>query len=200
MTKDLLFDLCNNAIVIGLNDMMLLLFLTGKEAGFTNKNGLTASVGYYIPRFTAERYPEFLSHFGLSNIPKKLSDVFKTPITWGEYCDAVNCTNLGDGVATRPPSDTGERNKYFLDGSYTGFFKDNQCDHNDMTACSGHFVDVDSCMWGTFAQNQFYWHNISLASSGPKKPNSGYSIEQVIEIVFAANATRSDVVSKHRRI
>ena len=160
------------------------------------KNGLAASAGYYIPRFTAERYPEFLSHFGLSNIPQRLSDVFKTPITWGEYCGVMNCSDPDDGVATRPPSDTRERNKYFVEGSYTGFFQDNQCDPNDVTACTGHLIDVDLCTWASVAENQFYWHNISLASAGPSHSNSGYSIGQVVDIVFAANATRSDVVSE----
>ena len=157
------------------------------------KNGLTGRAGYYIPQFTADEHPELISHFGLRNQPQKMAEIFKTPITWGEYCDLnLNCTLL-DKVATRKPTNA-ERGKYFLDGSYTGFFKENYCDVGNSTSCVGHFVDV-YCLWTTLAESQFYWHNISLVSGGHIEPNNGYSNEELVEIVFAANATRSDVVS-----
>mmetsp|Transcript_18830 Transcript_18830/g.28635 ORF Transcript_18830/g.28635 Transcript_18830/m.28635 type:complete len:615 (-) Transcript_18830:280-2124(-) len=121
-----------------------------------------------------------------------MAEIFKTPITWGEYCDLnLNCTLL-DKVATRKPTNA-ERGKYFLDGSYTGFFKENYCDVSNSTSCVGHFVDV-YCLWTTLAESQFYWHNISLVSGGHIEPNNGYSNEELVEIVFAANATRSDVL------
>jgi hypothetical protein len=160
-----------------------------------NGNGLTGQLGYYIPRFTAENYPELISHFGLRNNPQKLAEIFKTPITWGEYCDTFtsNCSNKDDNeIATRLPSSDRERKKYFLEGSYTGFFKENGC-NDSFTNCTGHFVDT-YCGWTTYAESQFHWQNIALASAGPNEPNNGYSNEQLVEIVFAANATKSDLL------
>lgn len=162
-----------------------------------NGNGLTGQLGYYIPKFTAEKYPELISHFGLRKNPQKLAEIFKTPITWGDYCDTYtsDCLNNDENevVATRPPSSAKERDRYFVEGSYTGFFKDNGC-NDSFTNCTGRFVDTH-CSWTTYAESQFHWQNISLASDGPNEPNNGYSNAQLVEIIFAANATKSDVVS-----
>ena len=121
-----------------------------------------------------------VSHFGLRNNPQKLAEIFKTPITWGEYCDTFTseCSNNDDNeVATRLPSSDRERKKYLLEGSYTGFFKENGC-NDSFTNCTGHFVDT-YCGWTTYAESQFHWQNISLASAGPNEPNNGYSNEQL---------------------
>jgi len=159
----------------------------------TKRNGLTGQMGYYIPKFTAKKHPEFVSHFGLSNKPQKLSEVFKTPISWGEYCSSTaDCSDQNKNeVATRQPSDS-EKDKYFVDGFYKGFFKDNKCDINNVNDCNGHFVNI-GCKWTSFAESQFYWQNISLASAGPL-PNGAYSGSQLIEIMNASNATKSDVL------
>mmetsp|Transcript_931 Transcript_931/g.1213 ORF Transcript_931/g.1213 Transcript_931/m.1213 type:complete len:846 (-) Transcript_931:357-2894(-) len=154
------------------------------------KNGSTGNFGYYIPKYTAEKYPELLSHFGLSNNAQKLAEVFKIPITWGVYCSSYSNCTFADGVATRLPINDKERSSYFLEGGYKGFFKENEC---NARTCAGHFADLH-CEWYSFSDSQFYWHNISLASAGPNAPNNGYTQAQLTEIVFAANASRSDVM------
>lgn len=161
-----------------------------------SRNGMTGQIGYYIPTFTAQRYPELATYFGLRNNRELLAKVFKTPTTWGDYCEMVSsskCKNP-DEIAKGEPSDKTEASKYFVDGSFKGYFRitdANDCGKNPSN-CTGHFIDP-SCNWTTYAENQFNWQNISLASAGSLQPNSGYTAEQVNEIVLAANATKSDI-------
>ncbi len=158
---------------------------------------MIGQIGYYIPIFTADRYPELATYFGLRNNRNLLADVFRTPTTWGYYCENISNSKCEspDDIAKSRPLDEKEAKKYFVEESYKGHFRitdKNDCEKNP-GSCTGHFIDT-SCNWTTYAENQFYWQNISLVSDGPLHPNFGYTSEQGIEIIYAANATKSDVI------
>ena len=167
------------------------------EAGnilFDEKNGLFGGMGFYVPLLTVERDWTLTTHHGLKD-RLKLADRFKTPTTFGEYCEAISSSNCTDDVfAERAPIDEEEKSKFFIENVYSGFFRttfDNNCSVNKN--CVGHFVNAP-CSWTTFADSQFYWNNITLASAGPLEPNNGYSYGDMIQIIMAANATKSDII------
>lgn len=158
-------------------------------------NGIIGNLGFFIPHITATRYPEFSSYTGLSgDINRvKLAQVFKTPITWKEYCDSYDCT-LSESAASREPENADEEALYFMEGIYTGFFEANNvtdCETNP--ECMGHFV-APSCGWSVYAESQLYWNNIGLKSNGPLEPNNGYSYSQMYQVWRAAKATNSDII------
>ncbi len=162
-------------------------------------NGVVGNIGYYISLYTAQKYPSLMSYIGLQGEDnrKKLASIFKTPTTWLYYCEHIsdnNCTSDGgDGVAIKYPTETKHKGSYYVEGLYNGYFRvaeSNNCTSNP--DCVGH-VATPHCSWTIFTENQMYWNNISLANGGPEFPNGGYSLESMVEIWNAANATKSDV-------
>ena len=153
--------------------------------------GTIASGGWYVPKFLLERDPSLATYLGLAGEKhrKKLSETFRTPTTWSEYCSLVssdNCT-YNDGIAARAPSTEEEGGRYFEEALYTGHFRttfSNNCTANP--ECTGTIVDYP-CGWSSFVVAQTYHNNISL--TGTK-----YSYSNMVEIYHAANATRSGVV------
>lgn len=160
-------------------------------------NGMLARVGYYIPVFTAQKHPELSTLYGLSGNKNRenLASKFKTPITWTDYCQTVNCTTGDDGISSRPPRDDIEGNQYFVENAYKGHFIDppeSDCNLYPDN-CTGHVVHP-GCAWGTFGESQMYWNNIPLVSRGRKDNNTGYSYSHMQQIWLAANATRNNVL------
>jgi len=161
--------------------------------------GVFAKAGWYIPRFTGQRDPTLLTYLGLQGEEnrRKLAETFLLPTTWLEYCDEVspdNCT-VPNNITARAPADEDEASMYFSQGLYTGHFRamaQNDCDANP-TTCHGHFVDFP-CGWSTVFQAQAFHNNIALNTSGDEPFGSGYSYPRLIEIWYAANATKSDVI------
>ena len=170
-------------------------------------NGIVGGIGIYIPVFTAERHLTFTSFRGLKGEENReyLAKVFKEPTTWGDYCDFIdplNCTspNIEDNstsgliIAMRYPLTEDERSSYFVANLYQGHFQTNE--KNNCTSnpeCKGHII-APPCTWSTFLDNQLYWNDISLQSTGREKPNNGYSYSEMVQIYKAANATKSDVI------
>ena len=111
--------------------------------------GALAGQYWWVPKFTAERYPELLNYVGLrgEEVRPKLAEIFKRPTTWKDYCEQVstnNCT-IDDGIASRPPQHgkQEEEDAMFVEGLYTGHFRKtekNNCTANPDT-CTGHFAD-----------------------------------------------------------
>ena len=122
----------------------------------------------------------------------RLAKIFKRPTTWGDYCKHVtNCTS-DDGIAARSPVDESESGRYFVEGLYTGFFRDtekNDCLLNPN--CTGHVVDYP-CSWKPFTEQQLFWNDIPLESDNSGEHYSGGSLK---EIFYAANATKSDIMA-----
>ena len=106
---------------------------------------------WFMRRKTAREHPAFLSYLGLQGEEnrKKVAEVFKRPTTWEEYCKFVSENNCEtpDKFAQRPPGTEDENGMYFVQGSYTGYFRaaeENQCNINPN--CTGHIVDYP-CGW-----------------------------------------------------
>lgn len=161
--------------------------------------GALGLLGLYVPKFTAERDPTLVSYFGLQGEEnrQKLAERFKRPTTWGYYCDNISNTSClaNDGTASRQPIGVEERGKYFSEGLYAGHFRSttkNICMPNE-SVCTGHYVDY-TCEWTGLAYSQIYHHNIALESDGPGGAIDAYSYQSVVEIMEAANATKSDVM------
>lgn len=172
-----------------------------KDEGYVHDGssvGYLGRMGFYVPKFTVEQDPSLISYFGLRGDRRKMSETFKTPITWKQYCQDYSDCDASDEVAKRPPirnSTDDEESSYYVEGLYTGFFvqlKENNCDINRDT-CKGHFVD-GSCDWTTYASTQMFYNNISLASNGSNGPNKSYTYSQMIQIWRAAQATKSNVL------
>lgn len=148
--------------------------------------------------FCLDRDPTLLSYFGLAgeNNRRKLAERFKRPTSWKEYCDTVSTDNCAtpDDISKRAPDDT-EFDKYFADELYTGHFR--MTDKNNCTAnpdtCTGHITDYP-CGWSSNVKPVTYWNNIALESNGPVEGPGGYGYSQMVEIMRAANATKSDHV------
>ena len=161
--------------------------------------GVFGKAGWYIPRYTGERDPTLLTYLGLKGEEnrRKLAETFLLPTTWLEYCNEVspdNCTTPSN-ITARAPMDEDEASMYFSEGLYTGHFRataQNDCDANP-TTCHGHFVDFP-CGWSSVFQAQAFHNNIALNTSGDEPFGSGYSYPRMIEIWYAANATKSDVI------
>ena len=171
-----------------------------EEEGYLLKARSESSVGrigFFVPQFTVENDPSLISYFGLRENRTKIAETFKTPTNWGDYCEQVSkdkC-NSTDIHATRPPRNDQERQSFFVEDLYTGYFR--QLDENNCTkypkTCTGHFVSPQ-CSWTTYAEAQMYWQTIPLRSNGPMTPNNGYIQTHMKEIWTAANATKSDVI------
>ena len=129
---------------------------------------------------------------------QKLAETFLTPTTWKYYCESIsdnNCTSNDDGVAVRAPESDGEDGRFFADGLYTGYFRmtdKNNCTLNPKT-CTGHFADFP-CGWTSYFAQQSYHLNISLESNGKEANTSGYTYGELVDIWYAANATKSNVI------
>lgn len=162
--------------------------------------GVVGEEGWQIPKFTAEKDSSLLSHFGLAGEEnrRKVAERFLHPTTWGEYCTEVapeECIGDNNSVAVRPPESLTESEKFFEDGLYMGHFRKtelNDCDkwpHN----CTGHFLDYP-CGWTSFFIQQAHHLNVGLQSNGDEPGSSGYSYSHMLEIWYAANWTKSDVI------
>ncbi len=161
--------------------------------------GQVGKLGFYIPQVTASKDPTLLSHYGLQGEEnrQKLAETFRRPTTWAEYCEEVstsNCTVADDFAESYPPE--GSESKYFVGGSYTGYFRmlpQNNCTEFPDT-CTGYMVGPP-CTWSTNVDAQIYWNNIvGIALDGPEEPNGGYGYSAMLEIWNAANATQSDAM------
>lgn len=122
-----------------------------------------------------------------------LADIFKTPVSWGDYCKAFDCSSP-DSAATRDPTSKSEEESYFWDEHYQGYFQDNNSTActADIGNCFGQYI-APQCGWSNYGESQLYWNNIALESIGPFGPNGGYSYEQQKQIWKAAHATSSHV-------
>ena len=109
--------------------------------------------GWFIPQRTGLHDPTILTYLGLQGQEnrRKLAEMFLWPTTFADYCSQVSnstCTE-DDGTASRPPVDESEGERYFVEGVYTGHFRNtdmNDCDLNP-TTCVGKLSDgrMDSC-------------------------------------------------------
>jgi len=112
-----------------------------------SSSGLLGEDGWFIPKHTAERDPSLLSIFGLQREVnrQKLAERFLRPTSWWDYCNFVSSDNCAtpDNVASRPPAE-GERDRFFLEGAYSGYFRkteQNNCTAHP-TSCTGHIGKV----------------------------------------------------------
>lgn len=160
--------------------------------------GVLASLNWYIPKFTAVRDPTLVSYTGLAGEGnrRKLAETFRRPTNWKEYCELVSINNCAtdDGVASRPPADDTEAASYFVKHHYIGHFRateQNDCDRNPDT-CTGHILDFP-CGWSFSVIPQTYHFNIALESNGDD-PAGGYEYSHQMQILLAANATKSDLI------
>ena len=57
-------------------------------------DGQVGKISLYIPKYTAERFPEMTSFYGLSGEENrlKLAQIFQFPYTWKDYCEQVSPT------------------------------------------------------------------------------------------------------------
>ena len=163
--------------------------------------GVAGNEALFVPKFTAQKYPQFLNYLGLQGAREKLADTFLRPTKWKDYCNEVSTTNctIPDNVAQRPPLLDWEFDSYFLEGSYTGHFrktKKNICQVNNETGeaekCTGHVADYP-CGWSSYTAAQMYHLDIALEGDGDQV-NKGYSYGHLIELWKAANATKSNLV------
>ena len=161
--------------------------------------GMVGMLGWYITNFSLKEDPSLATHFGLSGEAnrRKLAETFKRPTTWRDYCTLVstnNCTADDDVAKRAPAADGSEDNRYFSPGLYKGHFRateKNNCDANPST-CTGHIADFP-CDWTSYIKQQTYHNEIFLESDG-SEPNGGYTYSELVDIWYAANATKSDVI------
>jgi hypothetical protein len=167
------------------------------QLDYLDGNGQVGKVSWYVPKFTASRYPFTVTHMSLASDRQRTASVFKRPTTWVDYCHEVSKSNCSqfDGIADRYP-EADETGKYFASG-YIGHFrytaKNNCTGAENNNTCTGHIVNAP-CSWSTFLESQAYWNNIALESDGLDLVNGGYSYSEMLQIWDAANATRSDVI------
>ena len=177
-------------------------FKSAQKAGHSESMQYVGMIGYqgwHITKFSLEKDPSLATHFGIAGEEnrQKLADTFKRPTTWRDYCHLISpskCT-VKDDVATRPPEadDGSEDGKYFSRGSYTGYFR--ATDKNDCTKtekCTGHFLDYP-CGWSSAVKQQIYHLDIALEGDGTDA-SGGYAYGEMVDIMFAANATKSDLI------
>jgi hypothetical protein len=158
--------------------------------------GAISQESWFIPKFTAERDPSLLSFLGIQGEAnrQKLAERFHRPTSWKDYCELVsnNTCATADSVATRAPEEE-EYDTYFVKGLFTGYFRktdENDCEKNP-TTCTGHITDYP-CGWSSNVRPVAYWNNIALESNGPMPGSNGYGYSQIVQIMQAANATKSD--------
>jgi len=162
-------------------------------------NGILGWETWFMTKFTAVEYPQFVSYHGMVRPENRelLADLFKRPTTFGDYCEQVsmdNCTTPDD-VAKRAPRDEVEANRMFLKDVYTGHFRHtekNNCTLSDN--CTGHIANYP-CGWSTNMETNTYHLGIPLdPNNGENGTPGGYSQEQLMEMWDAANATRSHLI------
>ena len=154
---------------------------------------------WFVTQFTAQEFPQVVSHHGLTGEQNRefLASTFKRPTTWKDYCEEISndyCATP-DNVAQRPPKDGDEGGRYFVQGLYKGHFR--ATDRNDCIkhpdTCTGSIIDWP-CGWHSYVSAQTHHLEIALQSDGPHAGSQGYNYESLVEIWFAANATKSDVM------
>jgi len=174
-----------------------------QEAGYAEApdgNDMIGKTGWYVPKFTIDKDPSVGSVIGLRGKENqhKLAKLFKRPATWQQYCDDISSTGCAqrDDVAERAPESEDEGGFFFKEGLYTGHFRyteKNNCTLNPDT-CTGLMVEP-TCNYSSFTQSQIYWNDMYLESSeGTLEPYGSFSWAHQVQIWYAANATRSDVL------
>lgn len=162
--------------------------------------GVLGQEGWWVPKFTGEQEPSFLSYLGLKRPEnrRKIAEAFLRPTTWADYCELVSedqC-KTPDAVAARPPADEGEGGHYFFmeNGEYTGHFRateDNDCDKWPLN-CTGHIADYP-CGWTSNVFQQAYHLDIPVRSNGPDQ-GGGYPYSSLVEMWHASNYTKSNLM------
>lgn len=155
--------------------------------------GALGDSGIYVPLGTVERDPSLLSYVGLRGEEnrRKVAEAFKLPTSWNEYCSIIsqdNCTSA-DSVAAGPPPDQTQGSKYFVEGSFTGFFRetdDSNCDLHP-TTCHGYLLDWP-CDWNSYAFQLLHHQKIAL------KPIQ-FSYAHHVQIQKAAFHTGSNFIN-----
>lgn len=102
------------------------------------------------------------------------------------------CASGNDIIALDTPI-PGEEIFCFSSGYYSGHFRetnDSNCTNNN--ACFGHFIDTE-CNLRVQIEVQMFLNGIPLRSQGSDVHNGGYSILQVLQILWAAKATGARV-------
>ena len=105
---------------------------------------------WYVTKFTADEFPEFVSYHGLKEENReKLAATFKRPTTWKDYCQEVSSNNCAtpDDVALRAPQDETENDRMFVKDLYTGHFRYTEKNNCTMfpDACTGHIANYREC-------------------------------------------------------
>ena len=168
-------------------------------------NGLLGKYGLHVPSFTVKEYPQFSIWYGLAGEENRqlLAEVFKFPTTWHDYCTQVSTTNcsIPDNVATRFPNKNEEENvdeldMYFHEDDYTGYFRytdANNCTLNP-TTCIGHVLQTP-CTYTSRLEQQLYWNNIvGLLDMKKGIEVTPYSYSQMMQVMYAAQKTRSHII------
>ena len=175
-------------------------FILEKKIEPPQGTGFLGEEHWYVTKFTAELYPEFVSYHGLSKPENraKLAATFKRPTTWKTYCDEVSPNNCAtpDGVAERAPQDEQENQRMFDKEFYTGHFR--MTDKNNCTlfedTCTGHIANYP-CGWSSNMEANTYHMNIPLdPNNGIDGAPNGYTASQLMEMWDAANATREHLM------
>jgi hypothetical protein len=165
-------------------------------------NGALGQSGWYMMRFTLLAHPQLASYFGLQGSGDgrgnraALADIFLRPTRWGDYCaDAsTDACQTPTGVAQRAPRNDAEGSRFHVPGLYTGYFRptnDNNCTAHPDT-CTGAFIEYP-CGWSSFFVPQAHHLDIALSSSGDEPASQGYLYTEMLDILAAANVTKSNV-------
>jgi hypothetical protein len=133
--------------------------------------GAMGQVGLFVPKFAVEEEPSIISYIGLQGESNrhKLARLFRRPTTWKQYCEEESITRCAtsDNVATRPPLDDVEADSYFVQGHFTGFFRDtedNDCGTSPFTF-TGHFVDYVSRLCSMTRRDDIFAYESVLVSN-----------------------------------
>jgi ABC-type proline/glycine betaine transport system substrate-binding protein len=154
-------------------------------------NGVVGRLTWFIPKYVAERHPEWAHYSGWINNQTDLATQFLQPRTWKWYCDEVSPTHCEEpeDFSTRPPTEAEEGMFYDTVGGGVGFLGYFHPTDDNM----GHFADFP-CDWSSFAVPQAYHLGIRVESKGSAGPSGGYTYGEKIQIWQAANATKQNVV------
>jgi hypothetical protein len=155
---------------------------------------------WFVPKFTAQSDPTLTNYIGLAGEEnrQKLADRFKRPVRWGTYCLEVSTTNCTapDNVAARAPQSREEANSFFNHPNFTGYFRKtykNDCVLNPFN-CTGTVIDYP-CGWTSYVIPQIYHLGIALDTDGREAGSGGYTYEEMVQIFYASNYTKSDIIS-----
>jgi hypothetical protein len=163
---------------------------------------IAGSIGGYgkISWYTFERViaddPTLKSFYGFQN-RTKLANLYKRPISWGEYCNTLQLgtCNSNDNYATRKPKTTAEEQMYYVKDLYKGYFKADNCFTN--SNCNGYVINAP-CDWSTFMDAQIRWslpsgEKMALTTDGPRE-DGGYSYGQMQQIFEAAGLQNENIL------